>query len=111
MNLPLETVVELLMANAGYLESGGTVYVAVEDAPFKFVRGINLDELRAAIRDYLSTLVPQPVKLSECEEGEWFEANQPVQRWKDHAYNPMGVIIGIASEYEVIQPAEVTNER
>jgi len=107
MNIPLETVVELLMANVKYSKSGGTVYVAVEDVPYKFVRGVNRDDLRAAVRTYLSTLVPQPVNLSECEEGKWFEATRSVQRYKEYAYDPGGVIIGRASEIELIQPAEV----
>ena len=104
--LPIETVVELLIENAapakcggGQIMLGGELYDSLRE-----------DDLRGYIRTYLESLVPAPKLLSECEEGVWFESTRSVQRYKEHAYDPGGVIIGRASSIQVIQPAEVNRD-
>lgn len=106
MNIPIETVVELLIENAapakcggGQVTLGGEVYDSLQ-----------VDQLRGYIRDYLQSLVPKPVKLSECEEGVRYACVGGVVLYRigESAIDMHGYHHEFADKIEVIQPAEVT---
>ena len=108
MNIPLETVVAMLMENTGPAKSGG-LYVYVNGTSDGLLQAESMDELAAKVRDYLSTLVPKPVNLSECEEGKPFEVEYAIVAYRsgEEAFTKGGDrYIGYAKNLTVICPAE-----
>ena len=72
--IPIEAVVELLLANRqSYIRSGVEVsWVYVDQEKVKIIEACHYAQLAIRIREYLQSLVLQPKLLSECEEGKWF---------------------------------------
>jgi hypothetical protein len=111
MNLPIETVVDLLMAN--YQENGECGHES--DMWIDLPSGATISDatskrLRTKVREYLLTLVPKPKLLSECEEyknvttqGETivYRVGKDVYRSVDNTW------VGYADQVRVIQPVEV----
>lgn len=105
MNIPIDVVVELLMENIPnkwmWTLHGRTIEAK---------KG---EDLSDAIREYLLTLVPKPVLLSECEEYKGSSVNEPIMvyrvgkcayRSEDNRW------YGYADMCQVIQPVEVPHE-
>lgn len=108
MNIPIETVVDLLMQNASQEQRRPWRWFVGTTDPTVFVYAEDGDELRSKVREYLLTLVPKPVMLSECEEGTEFLIAYPVKRIHPMAFcAKTGVNLGLASGFQVIQPVEV----
>ena len=107
--IPIDTVVELLMEQCEVLQDGTSI-LRVNG---KWMNEGSPSSLRAAIRTYLSTLVPKPVKLSECEEGVMYDVARidsidRLCRCGEKAYDECGELADSpAKSYMVIQPAEV----
>ena len=67
--LPIDVVVELLMLNVNYRDDDDCVDLCLSVDPLVMRTGESMNDLRTKVREYLLTLVPKPVLLSECEEG------------------------------------------
>lgn len=107
--LPIETVVELLMVHSYPTIAAPTVY-RVEVRDFDTLQADSPEDLRTKVRDYLLTLVPKPVLLSECEEYKnvttqdetiVYRVGKDVYRSVDNMW------VGYADRVQVIQPVEV----
>ena len=86
MNLPIDVVVELLMANYTFDKGqcDHPYWIRMDSNGWRIVEADSRDELRTKVRDYLLTLVPKPVLLSECEEvetGSSPTASRNLSRW------------------------------
>lgn len=112
MNLPIDVVVELLMAN--YQENGECGHES--DMWIDLPSGATISDatskrLRTKVREYLLTLVPKPVLLSECEERQYvtgrYQPGISVMRDGEFAYEADGTCAGLAKDFQVIQPVEV----
>lgn len=111
MNIPVDTVVELLMANSIKWHNWYTVDYA-EGIGFRLGASTK-DELRTKVREYLLTLVPKPVLLSECEEYKGSSVNEPIMVYRvgKFAYRSEdNRWYGYADMCQVIQPVEVPHE-
>ena len=114
--IPIETVVDLLMQNAG-VNIMGDGYVRLGEAT---IVAKTRQELGNKIKAYLSTLSPKPKLLSECEEGkpcvrvnrygEWgVVVREGMSAYSMHDKPALRQLIDKdANRVKVIQPVEVT---
>lgn len=112
MNIPIDTVVELLMGfsdvdiNDNSDDPGEYIVVSGE-----LIKATSPDDLRAKVREYLLTLVPKQVLLSECEEGkEYMMVGTPRRVYRAFIYAvdvEKQQRIARADQVQVIQPVEV----
>ena len=82
--LPIDVVVELLMLNVNYRDDDDCVDLCLSVDPLVMRTGESMNDLRTKVREYLLTLVPKPVLLSECEEvetGSSPTASRNLSRW------------------------------
>lgn len=115
--VPVETVVELLMENCSddYSDSLGGSWqeYSVAGLSGTSIRTGTRSELRHKLRDYLSTLVPKPVNLSECEEDFFFEVEYAINAYREgeEAFAASDDrYLGYAKNLKVICPAERGDE-
>lgn len=114
--MPVDLMVELLMLNVRHvdLDDGTGVMVTVSVDPLLVFTAQTASEIRTTIRSYLQSLVPPPKLLSECEEDVATHCEFNPEKFKvlakregDYAVGAFGDVIGIASDFQVIQPVEV----
>lgn len=77
MNIPIETVVELLIANRSWDRDAHHVIWDTKGAILTHAETV--DELRTEVKAHIQTLVPVPKLLSECEES----SSSFVVGWRD----------------------------
>lgn len=121
MNLPIETVVELLMTGSWNDVTYWAVMIPRPKtglSPLRITADTESD-LRTKVREYLLTLVPKPVLLSECEEGkpcvrinrfgEWsVVVREGMSAYSMHNRPALRQLIDKdANRVKVIQPVEV----
>lgn len=109
MNLPIDVVVDLLMANCQeYGEYGHESDMCVDLPCGTKISDTTSKRLRTKVRNYLLTLVPKPKLLSECEAGVEVLIAYPAKKVHPMAFcAKTGRNLGLASGYKVIQPVEV----
>lgn len=110
MNLPIDVVVELLMANCQeYGEYGHESDMCVDLPCGTKISDTTSKRLRTKVREYLLTLVPKPMLLSECEEFKTVDVFRSIKahRERGDAFSDDDRWIGNASDFQVIQPVEV----
>lgn len=112
MNLPIDVVVELLMANCQeYGEYGHESDMSVDLPCGTKISDTTSKRLHSKVREYLLTLVPKPKLLSECEEGvEYLMVETPRRVCREFIYAvdvERQQRIARADQVQVIQPVEV----
>lgn len=109
--LPIETVVELLMTGSWNDVTYWAVMIPRPKtglSPLRITADTESD-LRTKVREYLLTLVPKPMLLSECEEFKTVDVFRSIKahRERGDAFSDDDRWIGNASDFQVIQPVEV----
>jgi len=113
MNLPIDVVVDLLMANCTFNKGqcDHPYWIRMDCNGWRIAEADSQRELRSKVREYLLTLAPKPKLLSECEEGvEYLMVETPRRVCREFIYAvdvEKQQRIARADQVQVIQPVEV----